>query len=285
MSAGKVNTSDVTATNAVVLNSPWQRAEWVSHPGSLVRIVQEALSPSPLADIPARLTLIVEYLQRTDIFGPNEWKHFFNVEVPSAPVSLELETTLQSPCPFWPGRLVRDTHEVIYIPATVNQEALTPSKMNQLTLAPTKEFPAVVSACADATASAALLDDSSDDSYWVLLTTQHIDLLPKREKGYLQMTTLLPTAVKGLWQAPLIRDALICITTTFVKAKTWLYANQSIHTRHTETQGGSFVVQGNTDSDKVGRLHILPIFYAKSETGLALARTFSKSETAAAAKK
>jgi hypothetical protein len=52
-------------------------------------------------------------------FGAEEWSRYFGEvgEVPWLP--WHVVDTLNYPCPFWPGKLIKDTHLLVLIPATV----------------------------------------------------------------------------------------------------------------------------------------------------------------------
>lgn len=247
-------------------NAAWQRAEWVSHPGPLFEIVQKALQASSIAHLKPVLTLIVEHLQRADIFGPDEWQKFFHAKVPQAPASLALDTTLQQPCPFWPDKLVSDTHAVVYIPSTINGEGLTLFSMGRLTLGALASTPQVTIKhhYGDHRVTPAM-QSASPFPYWALLLKTKTDKTANKE-----------------WEVPFLCDALICVTALFAQTGQWLYPSQKIPTRKDrKIEGGCFVVMAQTEAHS----HTVNIHFESNEThegnsNLVFARTFGKNETA-----
>ena len=64
--------------------------------------------------------------------GEVEWKHYFG-DVGSAPdLPADMATILDGPCPFWPNKLVKDTHLLVLIPATVGGVPFTLNQLGEL---------------------------------------------------------------------------------------------------------------------------------------------------------
>jgi len=69
-----------------------------------------------------------------NFLGPEEWKRGFGVDVgqaPPMPASVTQEL-LNSGCPLHPGQKIKDTHVLMLVPKTVNGEAYTPLKLDEL---------------------------------------------------------------------------------------------------------------------------------------------------------
>ncbi|MGR3912507.1 MAG: hypothetical protein QRY71_04275 [Candidatus Rhabdochlamydia sp.] len=96
----------------------------------------------------------VDPLQKTPPFGPEEWNHYLGISVPPLPIPDHLTSILQSPCPFWPDKLVEETHITCLIPQGVSaldvlEKLLPPFALRHLS--PRLGVP-------------------SDKSYWMLIT-------------------------------------------------------------------------------------------------------------------
>jgi len=57
-------------------------------------------------------------------FGKAEWKKYFGDVGAEPPLPANLNKILYSPCPFWPGRKVLETHLLTLIPSHINKENL-----------------------------------------------------------------------------------------------------------------------------------------------------------------
>jgi len=69
-----------------------------------------------------------------NFLGPEEWKRGFGVDVggvPPIPSSIT-KALLESDCPLHPGEKIKDTHLLVLIPKTVNGEAYTALKLDEL---------------------------------------------------------------------------------------------------------------------------------------------------------
>jgi hypothetical protein len=64
--------------------------------------------------------------------GEVEWKYYFGDVGPAPDLPSNMGAILDSTCPFWPGKKVRDTHLLVLIPATVNGEPFTLNLLGEL---------------------------------------------------------------------------------------------------------------------------------------------------------
>ena len=89
----------------------------------------EAIDKKPAPKVTAQVTklsslgclasLFTLSFQAPTVFGAQEWRQYFG-EVGVAPrLPLDMVEILHSPCPFWPGKTVKDTHLLVLIPARV----------------------------------------------------------------------------------------------------------------------------------------------------------------------
>lgn len=122
----------------------------------------------------------VDSLVPSRAFGKEKWEDFLGKvgKVRSLPRNIHL--MLASPCPFWEGKKVEETHVLILIPSMVAERSLTPNWLNRLTersknsknLLPDLLFPAEY--------KKQFGDTPIEKSYWVLMTR---DPLPKDKEG------------------------------------------------------------------------------------------------------
>ncbi|MGR3912508.1 MAG: hypothetical protein QRY71_04280 [Candidatus Rhabdochlamydia sp.] len=59
-------------------------------------------------------------LQKSLAFGSYEWKHYLDRDVKAPPLPQDLETLMQSPCPFWPDKCLEETHLLCLIPEGIS---------------------------------------------------------------------------------------------------------------------------------------------------------------------
>lgn len=76
-----------------------------------------------------------------EAFGPEDWKAHFGDPGEVPPLPEKIEKILDGPCPFWPGKQVRDTHFLICIPEKVNNLTLTMQYFETLAKNPKKGSP------------------------------------------------------------------------------------------------------------------------------------------------
>jgi hypothetical protein len=149
-------------------------------------------------------------------FGPKEWfihfgKHLRNV--PRLPPNIA--EILSSPCPFWPSKKVHETHLLVLVPETVGGQSLNLTTLGQLVKKPLKG-PATQYLHFNLGANT---DPAAPSSHWVLMTRYVIE--GSRRKSYPDQQTLL--SQKGLYAAPTILDATVCIFMEHIRSGIRLY--------------------------------------------------------------
>jgi hypothetical protein len=178
-------------------------------------------------------------------FGPQMWKKHFGVDVGEAPaLSQEQLQILDSPCPFWPGKKVVQTHKVFFHPATFKKE--THAEPQPLTIRSFRELiknPTDVSKKTDYRNIWDQIltdhgDTSSKTSQWEIMTK---DVLPgSRNKSYAAQQTLA-TATPG-YDVPNLLSAILCIQTEYMKTGVVLYGRDPWTYTRTKEQFGGFEV-------------------------------------------
>jgi hypothetical protein len=103
-------------------------------------------------------------------FGAEEWKrHFGGVgSAPSLPSNID--AILDSPCPFWPGKKVRDTHLLVLIPATVDDAPFTLNLLGELIQRPNNGGHKTKYKYYDSDVKAQFGEKAPSRSYWLLMT-------------------------------------------------------------------------------------------------------------------
>ena len=121
--------------------------------------------------------------------GEVEWKHYFG-DVGSAPdLPADMATILDSPCPFWRDQLVKDTHLLVLIPATVGGVPFTLTQLGELIKRPKNGGHRTKYSYYSNSVKSRIGKESPPHSYW-LLTTR--DVLPgSRSAGYAHQKELV----------------------------------------------------------------------------------------------
>ena len=104
------------------------------------------------------------------IFGEMEWKHYFGDVGPVPDLPSNMGAILDSTCPFWPGRKIRDTHLLVLIPATVGGAPLTLNLLRKLIQRPKNGGNATKYKYYSNKVKEQLGDKSWGHSYWLLMT-------------------------------------------------------------------------------------------------------------------
>jgi hypothetical protein len=65
-------------------------------------------------------------------FGAEDWSRYFGEVAAAPPLPERIVDTLNSPCPFWPGKAVKDSHLLVLIPATVAGEPFSLDLLGEL---------------------------------------------------------------------------------------------------------------------------------------------------------
>lgn len=138
------------------------------------------------------------------IFGKKKWNIYFGDVGEVDPLPKALVKSLQEPCPFWPGKRVKETHIACWIPEKVNGIDLNLHFLGELVKNPLRGLASKYSDIC----SEVMIDQgtaSFKKGYWVLLTktvieeTQYKSYEKKKDlfKNYpeYEMPKLLPAAI------------------------------------------------------------------------------------------
>lgn len=174
-------------------------------------------------------------------FGKEQWKKYFGEIGQEPPVPQDIYKILKSPCPFWRGKKVEETHMLVLIPETINGKALNLKRLGKIIRAPkeglatryrhdwpytdgyrtpwcmiTKDFGS----------------QATPKSHWVLMTKDVIE--GSRNKTYSEQqafVTALATQTGIPYEFPNLLDAVICIFMHYVTSQKPLFsANHNVKT-------------------------------------------------------
>ena len=107
---------------------------------------------------------------RIRAFGEAEWKHHFGDVGSAPPLPSNMATILDSTCPFWPNKKVRDTHLLVLIPATVGGVPFTLNLLGELIKHPSHGGHKTEYKYYNERVKAQIGEASPPRSYWVLMT-------------------------------------------------------------------------------------------------------------------
>jgi hypothetical protein len=153
------------------------------------RVSQAALGQELAAAVEAHKTQLAQVLVSSLAFGEKQWKQYFG-EVGAAPrLPVEIGEVLNSPCPFWEGKQVKDTHLLVLMPAKVNDKPFSLNLLKELIQNPKEGVRSPKRYPYNKDVRSVLGKQSFDNAYWVLMTRE---VLPKsRTESYKAQRALI----------------------------------------------------------------------------------------------
>jgi hypothetical protein len=216
-------------------------------------------------------------------FGAQAWRQYFG-EVGMQPcLPSDIGEILNSVCPFWPGKLVKDTHLLVLIPATVDSKAFTLDLLGELVRNPRGGGHSTQYFLYDDEVRRSSGDVYSSSSYWVLLTR---DVLPgSRSKPYTAQQALIAEQTSHIdyppYETPRVLEAATAILSHYVRSGERLYEGVDNELLSTSTRCAELLedVAGHLLPVTVGRfcsrgLVFLSGFDDDAESGLSCLRQF-----------
>ena len=155
-------------------------------------------------------------------FGKAKWNTHFGDIGEEPPLPLDIYQILSSPCPFWPGKKVAETHMLVLIPKTVNGQILTLKNLSELIKQPkqgnsTQFSPWNPGGNENLTVAS---------SYWLLMTRDVLE--GTRKKPYAEQTKIITAFCQKVnlnYQPPKLLEAAVCILMEYVSHGTRLYSD------------------------------------------------------------
>jgi hypothetical protein len=159
-------------------------------------------------------------------FGPEEWSRYFGSVDPAPPLPVHIVATLNGPCPFWPGKAVKDTHLLVLIPSTVAGQPFSLNFLGTLTQHPKGGGYPTEYRYYDSDIREQFGTQSPGYSYWVLMTREVLD--GSRDKDYVSQKALVAyhASRTGLpYRLPGVLEAATAILSHYVRSGERLYTN------------------------------------------------------------
>jgi hypothetical protein len=179
--------------------------------------------------------------------GEAEWKYYFG-DVGSAPdLPSDMATILDSPCPFWPDQLVKDTHLLVLIPATVGGVPFTLNQLGELIKHPSNGGHSTNYRHYNDLVKAQIGEESPPRSYWLLMTR---DVLPgSRNKTHRAQQEMVASYASQGYALPRGLEAATAILMHHVREGEQLFGDDPwTYTRCQEVVHGSPSVVGGFGS-------------------------------------
>ncbi len=165
-----------------------------------------------------KLSLWKVLLLREIVFGKKQWETYFGEIGKEPPLPKDIYEILNSPCPIFLGKKVRETHMLVLIPETVNGKPLNLTTLEELVKAPKEGHATQYS---DDISGEILNDEHANQatakSHWALMT---MDVIPEsRNKSYSDQHDLITELAKqtGInYEVPNVLDVAICILMHYI---------------------------------------------------------------------
>jgi hypothetical protein len=207
-------------------------------------------------------------------FGVKEWKYHFGDVVPAPASPGNINTILDSACPFWPGRKVRDTHLLVLMPATVDGAPFTLNLLGELIQRPKNGGHKTRYRYYDNDVKAQFGAASPECSYWLLMTRDVLE--GSRSKPYSDQKALVASYTGGdghPYEVPGALEAATAILMHHARTGERLFGDAPrTYTRCQELEDGKHpVVVGGFESSG---LRVSNYDYGRNCSGVAGCRRF-----------
>ena len=140
-------------------------------------------------------------MEEIPIFGADEWRTYLKLDVDAPEIPKRIQELLPVNCPFWPDKLIKETHFLCLTPKNINLE-----KLYELT---------------GLKSSSPIFKEVNDvimETHWILITKKPIpgsESLPFKEKNNL--------VLKNGYEIPSILEAAVAIVSAKFLNNTILY--------------------------------------------------------------
>lgn len=208
-------------------------------------------------------------------FGKAAWKKYFGDVGLEVPLPLDIHKILKSPCPFWPGKKVEETHMLVLIPETVDGKPLNLKTLQELVKAPKEGHGTEYRYIWDAIMNEH--GETTVKSHWVLMTKDVIE--GSGNKNYMEQQTLISEISKKIgitYEVPTLLDAVVCLFTRFVSSKERLFNHEpGTYTRCQERTEDYPIIVGGFSPYGL----IVNVCFGSGYLGVAALRKFSQSKS------
>lgn len=159
--------------------------------------------------------------------GKEIWeKHFGSIEA-EPPLPKNIDQILNAPCPFWPGKKIKDTHILVLIPKTINNQPLSLNVLDNLARNPKMGSATELNFSHDKR-RVEIGNCASGDTQWALMTK---DIVPKStDKMFQDQVNKLYKYTKD-YTFPEAYEAAACILLHFLSTGERLFSKKYIRCR------------------------------------------------------
>jgi hypothetical protein len=159
-------------------------------------------------------------IARAFAFGKEKWAQYFGDIGVEPPLPPDIEEILQSPCPYFEGKTVAQTHMLVFIPETINGKPLTLKTLAELIKEPKDGNKT------DLDIWEKILKEHGDKpitkSRWVLMTKEVIP--GSLNKSFAEQQKLI--AKNPNYCVPTLVEAAVCILMHYVQTGKRLYCDK-----------------------------------------------------------
>jgi len=180
-------------------------------------------------------------------FGKAKWEQYLGDIEQEPPLPPDIQTILASPCPFFPGKTVQETHSLVLIPQTVSGRPLTLNSLGELVKKARQGSKTQYDSeyCWEKIFDV-LGETPAQASYWILMTKDV--LAGSRSKSYADQQKLVESyrqKTKVPYEVPHILEATVSIFLEYVQKNVHLYPRSSLtYTRCQEAVDSTPVAVG-----------------------------------------
>lgn len=158
-------------------------------------------------------------------FGKKQWAKYFGDIGDEPPLPKDIHKILKSPCPFFSGKTIGETHMLVLIPESVDGKPLNLKNFGELVKTPKDGY-----ATQFHPQASSLINHEfgyqTTKSHWVLMTKDIIE--GSRSKLYSDQQDLVAKFAEqtGIhYEVPNLRDAAICLSIHHVISGEFLFKN------------------------------------------------------------
>ena len=177
-------------------------------------------------------------------FGAKAWSQYFGQVGAEPTLPSNIGDILNSTCPFWPGKQVKDTHLLVLIPATVNGEPYNLNLLSELIQHPRGGGHATKYRRYGSNIQKQFGPRSPGRSYWALMTRDVLE--GSRNKTYANQQALVAEHAKRTqlpYELPGALEAATAILSHYVRSGERLYTDSPwTYTRCRELEDGKYPV-------------------------------------------
>jgi hypothetical protein len=163
------------------------------------------------------------------MLGEMEWKHYFGEVGPVPDLPGDIDIILDSTCPFWPEKKVRDTHLLQLIPATVDGAPFTLNLLGKLLQRPKNgRHETKYERYYSDQVQAQFGEKSPNCSYWLLMTRDILE--GSRGRAYLDQRALAARCAGSdgrPYEIPAALEAATAILMHHARTGEWLFGGPS----------------------------------------------------------